>query len=184
MIFMGPPGAGKGTQAVEICKTYKIPQISTGDILRSSIKNETDLGRKAKKYLDAGDLVPDDIVIGIIQERLAEKDCANGFLLDGFPRTVVQAESLGNLLHKMGKKLDLVLNLSVPEEELLKRLLKRAEIENRSDDNEDVIKNRLENYRSKTMPLLDFYRKQSVLEEIDATGTKEEITAKIKGIIG
>ena len=184
MIFMGPPGAGKGTQAAEICEMYKIPQISTGDMLRTAIKNETDLGRKAKKYLDAGDLVPDDIVIGIIQERLAQKDCNNGFLLDGFPRTVTQAESLDEMLGKMQKKLDFVINLDVPEEELLKRLLKRAEIEGRSDDNEEVIKNRLNNYKDKTLPLLDFYKKQSVLKQISGTGTREEITGKIKGMLG
>ena len=184
MIFMGPPGAGKGTQAKEICNIYHIPQISTGDILREAIKTGSELGVKAKKYLDAGDLVPDEIVIDIIKERLSESDCSKGFILDGFPRTVVQAESLDNLLKKMGKSLDLIINLDVPENELLKRLLKRAEIEGRSDDNEEVIKNRLQNYRSKTFPLLDYYKKQSILSEVNGTGGMEDITSTIKGIIG
>ena len=184
MIFMGPPGAGKGTQAKEICNIYHIPQISTGDILREAIKNETELGKKAKKFLDSGDLVTDDIVIDIIRERLAKGDCGKGFILDGFPRTVVQAQSLDKLLKEMGKSLDLIINLDVPENELLKRLLKRAEIEGRSDDNEEVIKNRLVNYRSKTLPLLDYYKNQSILTEVDGLGDQESITSFIKGKIG
>lgn len=180
LIFMGPPGAGKGTQAKNICKEYSIPQISTGDILRNSIQNKTELGLKAKSYMDAGDLVPDELVIGIIKERLKEKDCKNGFLLDGFPRTVQQAEALKVLLDELDSSLDSVVNIKVQDEELIRRLLERAKIEGRSDDNYETIKNRLENYKEKTFPLIDYYKKMALLKEIDGIGTVDEITETIK----
>ncbi|PKA22069.1 adenylate kinase, partial [Leptospira sp. mixed culture ATI2-C-A1] len=126
LIFMGPPGAGKGTQADIIKEKYQIPQISTGDILRAAVKNGTPMGIEAKKYMDAGDLVPDAVVIGIIRDRLVEADCANGFILDGFPRTVEQAKALSEILKELRMELDSVVNLDVPDEELVKRLLGRA----------------------------------------------------------
>ncbi|PKA21977.1 adenylate kinase, partial [Leptospira sp. mixed culture ATI2-C-A1] len=126
LIFMGPPGAGKGTQADIIKEKYNIPQISTGDILRAAVKNGTAMGIEAKKFMDAGDLVPDAVVIGIIRDRLVESDCANGFILDGFPRTVEQAKALSEILKELHMELDSVVNLDVPDEELVKRLLGRA----------------------------------------------------------
>lgn len=183
LIFMGPPGAGKGTQAKIICENYKIPQISTGEILRAAIQSGKELGLKAKKYMDAGDLVPDEVVIGIIRERIGESDCKNGFLLDGFPRTIEQAEALDQMLEELNLKLDAVLNLSVPDNELLRRLLERAKIEGRSDDNEETIKNRLTNYNQKTLPLIEYYRKKGLLREINGLGSVEQITALIKEVL-
>jgi adenylate kinase len=177
---MGPPGAGKGTQAKVICNEYSIPQISTGDILRSSIQGGTEMGLKAKKFMDAGDLVPDEVVIGIIKDRLKESDCKNGFLLDGFPRTLEQASALDNLLKTIGIKLDAVVNIAVPDDALLARLLERAKIEGRADDNEETIKNRLTNYNNKTFPLLNYYSKSGILKEINGLGKLEQITALIK----
>ncbi|EMJ65276.1 adenylate kinase [Leptospira weilii] len=177
---MGPPGAGKGTQAKILCTKLSIPQISTGDILREAVKNQTAMGIEAKRYMDAGDLVPDSVVIGIIKDRIREADCKNGFLLDGFPRTVEQADALDVLLKNEGKSIDKAINLEVPDEELLKRLLGRAEIEGRTDDNEATIKNRLENYNKKTLPLLDFYAAQKKLSQVNGVGTLEEVTSLIQ----
>jgi adenylate kinase len=180
LIFMGPPGAGKGTQAKIICKDFSIPQISTGEILRESIQKGTEMGLNAKKYMDSGDLVPDSVVIGIIKDRLKEPDCKNGFLLDGFPRTTAQAEALDKLLENMGISLNCAINIRVSNEELIKRLLERAKIEGRADDNEETIKNRLDNYNQKTYPLLDYYKKKSLLREVDGVGSIEQIASKIK----
>ncbi|WP_078129487.1 adenylate kinase [Leptospira alexanderi] len=180
IIFMGPPGAGKGTQAKILCAKLSIPQISTGDILREAVKNQTPMGIEAKRYMDAGDLVPDSVVIGIIKDRIREADCKNGFLLDGFPRTVEQADALDVLLKNEGKSIDKAINLEVPNEELLKRLLGRAEIEGRTDDNETTIKNRLDNYNKKTLPLLDFYAAQKKLSQVNGVGTLEEVTSLIQ----
>jgi len=183
LIFMGPPGAGKGTQAKIICTEQKIPQISTGDILRAAIQSGTEMGIKAKKFMDAGDLVPDEVVIGIIKDRLKESDCKNGFLLDGFPRTIEQARALDQLLSEMKIGLQHVLNLSVPDSELLNRLLERAKIEGRADDNEETIKNRLINYNNKTFPLLDYYKGSGLLREINGLGSVGEITSLIRGVL-
>lgn len=180
IIFMGPPGAGKGTQAKILCARLSIPQISTGDILREAVKNQTPMGIEAKRYMDAGDLVPDSVVIGIIKDRIREADCKNGFLLDGFPRTVEQADALDALLKNEGKSIDKAINLEVPDGELLKRLLGRAEIEGRADDNEATIKNRLDNYNKKTLPLLDFYAAQKKLSQVNGVGTLEEVTSLIQ----
>ncbi|AXR60377.1 adenylate kinase [Leptospira mayottensis] len=180
IIFMGPPGAGKGTQAKILCARLSIPQISTGDILREAVKNQTPMGVEAKRYMDAGDLVPDSVVIGIIKDRIREADCKNGFLLDGFPRTVEQADALDALLKNEGKSIDKAINLEVPDGELLKRLLGRAEIEGRADDNEATIKNRLDNYNKKTLPLLDFYAAQKKLSQVNGVGTLEEVTSLIQ----
>ncbi|AYV55365.1 MULTISPECIES: adenylate kinase [Leptospira] len=180
IIFMGPPGAGKGTQAKILCERLSIPQISTGDILREAVKNQTAMGIEAKRYMDAGDLVPDSVVIGIIKDRIREADCKNGFLLDGFPRTVEQADALDALLKGENKSIDKAINLQVPDEELLKRLLSRAEIEGRADDNEATIKNRLDNYNKKTLPLLDFYAAQKKLSQVNGVGTLEEVTSLIQ----
>ncbi|EIE02011.1 adenylate kinase [Leptospira licerasiae] len=180
IIFMGPPGAGKGTQAKILCDTLGIPQISTGDILRAAVKNGTQMGLEAKKYMDAGDLVPDSVVIGIIKDRLVEPDCKNGFLLDGFPRTVEQADALDKILNTEGLKIKRAINLEVPDEELLQRLLKRAEIEGRSDDNETTIKSRLETYNKKTLPLLDYYAAKGNLSRVNGVGNLDTVTKLIE----
>lgn len=177
---MGPPGAGKGTQAKILCDSLGIPQISTGDILRAAVKNGTPMGLEAKKFMDAGDLVPDSVVIGIIKDRLVEPDCKNGFLLDGFPRTVEQADALDKILHSEGVKIKRAINLEVPDAELLQRLLKRAEIEGRSDDNEATIKSRLETYNKKTLPLLDYYAAKGNLSRVNGVGNLEQVTELIQ----
>ncbi|WCL51333.1 adenylate kinase [Leptospira sp. GIMC2001] len=184
LIFMGPPGAGKGTQADIVKDKFHIPQISTGEILREAVKNSTAMGLEAKKFMDAGDLVPDVVVIGIIRDRLAEADCAKGFILDGFPRTVEQAGALDKILKEMHMELDAVVNLAVPDAELVGRLLKRAEKEGRADDNEETIKNRLSNYNSKTYPLIDYYKKEGILKEVNGVGSMDDITKEIMGILG
>lgn len=176
---MGPPGAGKGTQAKILIERFGISQISTGDILRAAIKAGTRLGEEAKKYMDAGELVPDSVVIGIVEERIKEPDCAKGFLLDGFPRTVLQAEALESMLAKMGRKIDHAVNLSVPDEEVIQRLLDRAVKEGRSDDTEPVIRNRIKTYNDQTRPLIDFYRNRGILKEVDGLGELSVITERI-----
>lgn len=183
-IFIGPPGAGKGTQAKRVMERYGILQISTGDILREAVKKQTTLGLEAKSYMDRGDLVPDEVVIGIIEERIQEEDCANGFLLDGFPRTIKQAEALDRLLQKMGKSIDAVVNIEVPEEELTKRLLSRAEAEGRSDDNPESIRNRLAVFREKTQPLIEYYRTTGKLRSIDGVGTVEQVAERVNQALG
>ena len=183
LLFMGPPGAGKGTQAVLTCKKHGIPQVSTGEILRTAVKKSTPLGLKAKELMDSGQLVPDEIVIGIVRERLECKDAQNGYILDGFPRTVVQADALKKMLFAMEggeQKLDLALALDVPEADLIKRILGRAKEEGRLDDTEEVIRARIQTYNEKTQPLLDYYRKEGILKEIDGRGGVEEISQSIE----
>ena len=184
LIFLGAPGAGKGTQAEVVCEKLNIPTISTGNIIREALKNGTELGLKAKSYMDSGALVPDEVVIAIIKERLAQADCQNGFVLDGFPRTVEQAEALSKILKETKMDLDAVVNLSVPDKELVQRLLNRAIKEGRADDNEETISNRLHTYNSKTLPLIDYYRKAGILREINGVGSMEEITKEIQKALG
>ena len=186
LLFMGPPGAGKGTQAVLICQKHGIPQISTGEILREAVKNATPLGLKAKELMDRGELVPDEVVIGIVQERLDSKDTQKGYILDGFPRTVEQADALKKMLSGMGEggqKLDLALALDVPKEDLVQRILGRAQKEGRLDDTEEVIRARIETYVKKTQPLLDYYYKEGILKEIKGLGTVEEINQNIESVL-
>jgi adenylate kinase len=183
LIFMGPPGAGKGTQAKVIANHFGIPQISTGDILRGAIQNGTSLGLEAKKFMDAGELVPDEVVIGIIRERLQEDDAQKGYILDGFPRTTEQAEALKGILSDLGSNLDAAINIDVNDDELVRRLLERAEIEGRADDTEPVIKNRLKNYQNQTKPLIDYYRNEGLLKEIEGVGAMEEITGRIQAAL-
>ncbi|OMH40264.1 adenylate kinase [Desulfurobacterium indicum] len=181
VIFLGPPGAGKGTQAVRIAEKYDVPHIATGDILRAAVKEGTELGKLAKSYMDKGELVPDDVIIGIIRERLSQDDVKkNGFILDGFPRTLPQAEALDELLKEIGMELDKVIYLNVEDEEIVKRLLARG----RADDREDVIRNRLEVYRKQTAPLIDYYTSKGLLAEINGVGDINEITQKIEKAIG
>lgn len=179
LILFGPPGAGKGTQAEAISETFSLPHIATGDIFRNNVKNETDLGRQAKKYMDKGELVPDDVVIAMVKERISRGDAADGFLLDGFPRTVSQAEALDEALSADGTSVDAVLRLLVDDEELTARMLKRAEEQGRSDDTREVVETRLRVYRDETEPLVDRYRRQGVLHEIDGKGSIDAVRERV-----
>jgi adenylate kinase len=173
LVLVGPPGAGKGTQAVRLAERLGVPHISTGDLFRANLGQETPLGLEAKSYMDKGNLVPDDVTVRMVRERLAADDVAKGFILDGFPRTVSQASSLDELLGERGEKLDAVVEFQVDEDELVKRLLARG----RSDDTEDVIRNRQQVYRDETFPLLDHY--QAIVVSVDAQGGVEEITDRV-----
>jgi adenylate kinase len=173
LILLGAPGAGKGTQAELIIEKRGIPQVSTGDMLRAAVKAETDLGVKAQKYMMSGDLVPDEIVINIVKERLAEPDCATGFILDGFPRTVVQAEALDNA----GVSIEQVVYIDVDEVELTERLLGRK----RADDTLETIGERLKVFRSKTAPLIQYYSDRGLLTRVNGKGSVEEIQGRILG---
>lgn len=176
---MGAPGAGKGTQATALAERYNIPAISTGDIFRANIKNETPLGIKVKEIIDAGEYVPDDVTEEIVAARLAEPDCEGGFLLDGFPRTMHQVFFLDRYLREQGHQLDAVVSLMVEPEALVQRLLARAEIEGRADDNEDTIRRRMEVYAGQTAPLIFHYESKGLLVEIEGTGTVEEVRQRM-----
>ena len=210
IILMGLPGAGKGTQASEIVKKYPIPHISTGDMFRKAIKEETDFGKQAKSYMDRGELVPDEVTIGIVRERLAEEDAKKGFLLDGFPRTVEQADALNDILSSLGREVDAVINIQVPEEELMNRLTGRricevcgttyhlvfnppkvegicdldgGKLYQREDDNPETVANRLSVNVKQTKPLLDFYENQGVLKNIDGSREIENVTEDVIQIL-
>ncbi|MBW2427307.1 MAG: adenylate kinase [Deltaproteobacteria bacterium] len=180
IVLLGPPGAGKGTQAVTLVEDLGIPHVSTGDMLRAAVKAGTPVGLKAKAVMEAGELVSDEIVIGIAGERLSEDDASKGFLLDGFPRTIAQAEALEGLLAKLGVELDCCLALTVENESVVQRLLKRAEIEGRADDNEETIRERMRVYDQETAPLLDFYRSRGRLVEVSGMGTIEEVGQRVR----
>ena len=177
LLIVGPPGAGKGTQAAMIARALGIPHISTGEMLRGQVARGTDLGKRAKVIMDAGELVPDEIVIAMVKERLAETDAACGFLLDGFPLTAAQAEALDR---EVGDRpLEMVLSLEVGEDEVVRRLLRRARLEGRSDDTEETVRNRMAVYRAQTEPLIAYYRQKGVLRPVEGTGTIEEIFSRI-----
>ncbi|MEZ4330131.1 MAG: adenylate kinase [Myxococcota bacterium] len=180
IVLLGPPGAGKGTQASAIVEAQGIPHVSTGDMLRAAVKAGTPIGLKAKAVMDAGELVSDEIVIGIAEERLGQSDAREGFLLDGFPRTIAQAEALEALLARLGTPLDCCLALTVDNEAVVQRLLKRAQIEGRADDNEATIRERMRVYDSQTAPLLAFYRTRGLLRAVDGMGTVEAVGQRIR----
>ena len=180
IVLLGPPGAGKGTQATAIVEAKGIPHVSTGDMLRAAVKAGTPIGRKAKAVMDSGELVGDEIVIGIAEERLGQADAKKGFLLDGFPRTLAQAEALERLLTKLGTSLDCCLALTVDNEAVVARLLKRAKIEGRADDNEETIRERMRVYDHQTAPLLSFYRGRGRLIEVSGMGTIEAVGQRIR----
>jgi adenylate kinase len=212
LILLGPPGAGKGTQAKILAKKFEIPQISTGDILRGAVKEQTPMGIKAKGYMDAGALVPDEVVVGIVEERLARPDCASGFILDGFPRTVGQADALKRTLAGMGKTIEHVISITIDKEELLGRITGRrtcrlcgkgyhllfdppkrngacdecgGELFQRDDDKEETMRNRLDVYEKQTAPLIAYYAHESLLRTICGTGSIEDIQQNLlTGIAG
>ena len=183
LILLGPPGAGKGTQGHRLHEAHGIPEISTGDILRAAVRDETPLGLEAKAYMDRGALVPDDVIIGIARERLAESDTAAGFILDGFPRTVAQAEALDRMLLESDRPLDHVISIEVPEDELRQRLASRREIEGRDDDSDEAIRHRLEVYERQTAPLIDYYRQTGLLRPVPGVGTVEDIAQRIEMVL-
>jgi adenylate kinase len=179
MLLMGPPGAGKGTQAKILARKLGIPAISTGDIFRANMADETELGLEAKRYVDAGEYVPDDVTNRMVRDRLSQPDALKGFLLDGYPRTVAQVETLDDLLAETGKMLNAVVVLKAEQDEIVQRLLKRAQLEGRSDDTEDVIRRRQEVYNEQTAPLLDVYADHNVLVEVDGVGDVEEVSERV-----
>ncbi|MBE9503353.1 MAG: adenylate kinase [Proteobacteria bacterium] len=210
VILLGAPGAGKGTQSKRLVEKYGIPQVSTGDILRAALKNETSLGLKAKSFMDKGELVPDEVVIGIIEERLAENDCQKGFILDGFPRTVTQADALESVLQDMAQSIETVISMNVEQQELIERLSGRRICSNcgqgyhvkfnapckngicdkcgdnlyqRDDDRENTIKERLKVYDNQTSPLINYYNDKGLLSVIDGSGKEEDISDRINSII-
>jgi adenylate kinase len=205
IVLLGAPGAGKGTQAQKLIDAYEIPQISTGDILRAAVAAGTPLGLEAKRYMDAGELVPDEVVIGLVKSRLAEPDTANGFILDGFPRTTAQAEALDSELVTMGKAIDSAIAISIDPEVIVKRLTSRrvcrscgaitnasaescakcgGELYQRDDDNESTVRNRLDVYERSTAPLIDYYRNRGLLHEVDGDRPVETVFAEVQGVLG
>jgi adenylate kinase len=186
LILLGPPGVGKGTQAKILVERLGLPQLSTGDILRSAIANKTPLGVQAKAIVDRGDLVSDEIVNGIVSERIDQPDCANGFILDGFPRTIPQADALGAMLTQKGLKLDAVVEITADVETLVGRVAKRAQETGgaRADDNADVVRKRLDVYRELTEPLVNYYRGKGLLKTVDGMAPVTEVTAAIRHALG
>lgn len=185
LIFFGPPGAGKGTQAQLLSAEYGIPHISTGDILRAAVKDQTPLGQQAQAYMDRGDLVPDELILDLIRDRLDSPDAQKGWILDGFPRTVIQAQKLDELLAKMAQVPSRILNLQVADEVLVARLLKRGQDQGRSDDTETVIRNRLTVFHNTTSPLLAFYRadRAAIVRDVNGDQPLEAVSADLQAAI-
>ncbi|HEX5017057.1 MAG TPA: adenylate kinase [Actinomycetes bacterium] len=181
LVLLGPPGAGKGTQAAVIAEKLGIPHIATGDIFRANVGQGTPLGQEAKSYMDAGELVPDHVTNAMVADRLAQSDAQSGFLLDGYPRNLGQADVLSELLAEKGAPLDVVVELVVDTEHVVQRLLARGE--GRTDDTEDVIRHRLEVYREETAPLVDYYRERQLLRTVDGVGSVEDVTSRILAVL-
>ncbi len=183
LVFLGPPGAGKGTQAKQLSHVCGVPHISTGDILRSAVSQGTELGKKAQFYMDQGELVPDELILNMIRERLGAEDTQSGWILDGFPRNVEQASFLDSLLQDIGQPCDCVVNLDVPDEVIVARLRLRGVQEGRSDDTETTIRHRLDVYRQLTAPLIDFYRNRQQLVSVDGNRPVEQVTTELTSIV-
>jgi adenylate kinase len=183
LILMGPPGAGKGTQATVLAGRLGIPAVSTGDIFRANVSRATPLGLEAKRYMDAGDYVPDDVTNAMVRDRIAEEDALAGFLLDGYPRTVAQVDELDAMLSSSGFALDAAVVLTVDRDELVQRLLKRAQTEGRADDTEEVVRRRQEIYAEQTAPLLEVYAGRGLLIEVDGMGPVDEVTARVFAVL-
>ena len=210
LIMLGPPGAGKGTQAQRLVDELDVPQLSTGDMLRAAVKAETEIGRKAQEYMNRGDLVPDEVVIGIIAERTTQPDCEKGYILDGFPRTLAQADALSEMLEQKSERIHHVVSIDVEDSALLARLLGRwtcrecgamyhekfsppketgvcdkcgGGLYQRADDQEESIRTRLKNYRAQTAPLIEYYKGKSVLRPVDGVGSPDEITERIMSVL-
>ncbi len=179
ILLIGPPGAGKGTQAALLARHFGIPAISTGDIFRENVRNETPLGLEAKAFMDRGEYVPDSLTNALVRDRLNQEDAAAGFLLDGYPRTIDQVEELDDILEETEKKLDVVVQLTADSEELLRRLSGRAEEQGRSDDTPDVIKRRLDVYEEQTAPLIDIYASRSLVAKVNGLGEIGDVTNRI-----
>ncbi len=211
IIMLGAPGAGKGTQAEMICEKYGLPHVSTGDIFRANIKNGTELGKEAKQYMDKGQLVPDELTVKILLDRVAQDDCKNGYVLDGFPRTIPQAEVLEDALNKLGDKIDYAINVEVPDENIINRMSGRRACVNcgatyhvvyaptkvegicdkcgeklilRDDDKPETVKSRLDVYHKQTQPLIEFYSKKNILKEVDGTVSMNDVFNNIVAILG
>lgn len=184
LVLMGPPGAGKGTQAAVLAARVGVPHISTGDIFRANVSENTPLGAEARRYMDAGEYVPDSVTNAMVRGRLGEADCGPGFILDGYPRTPEQVGELDSMLREAGRALEAVVAIEVGEGEIVARLLKRAADQNRSDDTEDVVRRRLEVYREQTAPLLAIYRQRGLLKTVDGIGATDEVTDRILAAIG
>lgn len=180
VLLLGPPGSGKGTQAKRLVAALGVPQVSTGDMLRAAVAAGTPVGLHAKGLMEAGRLVPDEVVTGVAEERLRQPDAARGFVLDGFPRTVGQARALDELLRRLGVALERCVALQVDDDELVRRMLGRAQLEGRSDDNEEAIRVRMQEYRHKTEPLLDHYRAAGVLVEVEGEGEVDDVAKRIQ----
>jgi adenylate kinase len=179
LVIMGPPGAGKGTQAKKIAGKLGIPAISTGDIFRQNVSDETELGVEAKRYMDNGDYVPDELTNKMVRDRLAEGDAVDGFLLDGYPRTLAQVDELDDMLGERDASIDAVLVLTVDEDEVVERLARRAEDEGRTDDTEEVIRHRQELYTEQTAPLIEVYDERGLLVRVDGMGAVDEVTSRV-----
>ena len=179
ILLIGPPGAGKGTQAALLAQHFGIPAISTGDIFRENVRNETPLGLEAKAFMDRGEYVPDSLTNALVRDRLNQEDAAAGFLLDGYPRTIDQVEELDDILDETNKKLDVVVQLTAESEELLRRLSGRAQEQGRSDDTPDVIKRRLDVYEDQTAPLIDIYASRSLVAKVNGLGEIADVTSRI-----
>jgi adenylate kinase len=179
LLLIGPPGAGKGTQAAKLAEAFNIPAISTGDIFRENVKNETELGKQAKAFMDRGEYVPDSLTNALVRDRLTWTDAENGFLLDGYPRTNDQVEELDSILSDAGQSLNAVVLITADTDEVVRRLLNRAQEQGRADDTEDVIRRRLEVYAEQTAPLINVYSKRNLVIEVDGLGAVAEVTARI-----
>jgi len=183
LVFLGPPGVGKGTQAAKLAEDLKLPHISTGAIFRDHLKRETELGKQARSYMDSGNLVPDELTVSLVMDRLGQPDCERGYILDGFPRNLKQGEALEKALGQRGESITAALNFDAPRQVLIDRIAGRAEKEGRKDDTPETVKNRLEVYDAETGPLTPWYREKGILHDFDAQGGIDEIYAGVKAAV-